>query len=230
MRIPIITLGLRLARNNYGDARALIRDRVFGLTRSIVFEAPCDSPAVSPAPPTAVTFRFGSATELHGFTPEAHEYGEAERQFGFERLGRGDSLIVGESGGDVVFYAWLMYGQMDLDQNVCIPIGPEYAYSYKVFTVESARGLRICAAYYRHITDFLRQQGYRRLICRIAPGNTASIHAHTRVGFEPTGLLWKVAFAGRTFYWANREMRARLEPWISRAYFDHRGLLLKHDE
>lgn len=84
--------------------RAKVRDRVLRLTQSIMFEAQCDRVAAFQPPAVAVAFRFGGPAELRAFTRQAHEYGEAEKRFGLQRLERGDSLIVGESGGFVLFW------------------------------------------------------------------------------------------------------------------------------
>ncbi|HLK48886.1 MAG TPA: hypothetical protein VKT49_12165 [Bryobacteraceae bacterium] len=142
---------------------------------------------------------------------ELHDYGAAERRFSIERIEAGDSLILGEWGGGVVFYGWVMYGQMDLDQNVPLPIAPNAAYSYKLFTVPNARGLGICAAYYYFIASTLEARGYDRLICRIAPGNRPSVRSHIRVGFQPRGTLWKLVAARHAFYFGDRPMRSWLQ-------------------
>lgn len=219
---------LRNVRHGCGRVYELIHDHACGLTRSIVFRTVCDEspPLLSPPP---VSFRVGGPDDLEQFTQETHEYGEAEKQFGFQRLSRGDLLIVGECGGAVVFYAWLMCRQMDLDQNVCIPIRPDAAYSYKVFTVARARGLHICAAYYRFIKDFLRPRGYGHMVCRIIPGNTASVRAHMRVGFQRSGIVYRQVLAGRAIYWADGGMRSLLPPTVRQAYFSSRGFLLRHN-
>lgn len=220
---------LAALRHRSGRAYTLVRDHVLGVTRSVVFQVSCDSNA-GLSESSLVTFRRGGRADLEAFTEETHDYGKAEKKFGFERLERGDSLMIGESGGGVVFYAWLMYGQMDLDEDVCIPITPEAAYSYRVFTIQHARGLRVCAAYYTFLKKFLAGRGYGRLICRITPHNTASIRAHARVGFKRCGLLWKVVTPGHAFYHANAEMQAWLPEVAAARYFDHHGWLKKHEE
>jgi hypothetical protein len=219
---------LTLLRRRCGRACTLVRDHVFGFTRTIFFEVGGDSGAGLPSS-SPLAFRFGGAADLNAFTQETHEYGETEKQFGFERLDRGDSLIIGESDGTVVFYAWLMYAQVDLDQNVLVPVWPEAAYSYRVFTVERARGLGICAAYYAHIQKLLWKQGYRRLICRISPGNAPSIRAHARVGFRQRGFLWTLIAAGHEFYYADAALRTWLPAVVSAGYFSRSGFLRKHD-
>ena len=111
----------------------------------------------------------------------------------------------------MVFYAWQMYGQMDLDQGVCLPLPSDIAYSYKVFTVPSARRLSICSAYYDYIKALLERQGYRRLICRVDPTNEPSLRAHLRAGFRHQGSLWKFVVPAATMYYADRPLRAWFE-------------------
>jgi len=219
---------LTLLQRRCGHACTLVRDHVFGITRTIFFEVGVGSGTGLPSS-ARPAFRFGSAADLKTFNQETYEYGKTEKQFGFERLDRGDSLIIGESNGAVVFYAWLMYAQVDLGQNVLVPVWSEAAYSYRVFTVERARGLGICAAYYAHIQTLLWKQGYRRLICRISPWNSQSLRAHTRVGFQRRGLLWRLITAGHETYYADGAMRAWLPPVISADYFSRSGFLRKYD-
>lgn len=212
-----------------GNATESVREHVCGITRSIVFECPCVGRAV-PDRPADLKFRLGGPSDLQALSADLHEYGAAEKRFGFHRIEQGDSLIIGESGGDVVFYAWLMYGKMDVDMGVIVPLDEKVAYSYKVFTVAHARGLRICSAYYSHIQAWLCTQGYDRLICRIAAGNTPSVHAHARAGFQQVGRLWKVVLAGCPVYWVDFPVRQALPSLCSAGYFSSWGVLLRHEK
>lgn len=213
-----------LFRQACGRAHTAVQDHIFGITRTILFEAGCEGGNASDAPPF-VAFRFGGKVDLAAFTKNTHDYTQAQKQFGLERLNAGDSLIVGEYEREIVFYAWLMYGKADLDQRAFVPLLPNIAYSYRVFTVRRARGLRICSAYYRHVGNLLWQQGYHRMICRIAPGNEASIRAHKRVGFQPHGLLWKLMIAGHAFFYADPVSRAWWPTVATAVSFGRYGVL-----
>lgn len=218
---------LSVLRRRFGNGRQFLKDSVFGITRSIVFESPCDHDAFV-APPGDLSFRFGSAADLSRLSQDLHEYGAEEKQFGFERLRQGDSLVLGESAGEVMFYAWLMYGQMEVDEGMFVPLAGDVAYSYKVFTVARARGLRICSAYYSHIRRLLHAQGRDRLICRVTIGNISSIRAHMRTGFQPAGRLWKLVLGHQRLYRADVAMRAWLPTVCPSGYFSARGFLLGH--
>lgn len=220
---------LSLLRHRCGNARQFVRDHVCGVTRAILFETACDEDPVSTAT-GVVRFQLGSSSDLSELSENPYEYGAAEKQFCFERLRRGDSLVLGKSGGEIVFYAWLMYRQMDVDVGVLVPLARDVAYSYKVFTVAHARGNRICSTYYSHIKRVLRAQGYARLICRITTGNTPSIHAHMRAGFQPTGQLRKLVLGGWPLYQADVAMRTWLPSVCPSGYFSSRGFLQRHEE
>ncbi len=203
------------------------RRHVFSLTRCTMFEVECGYDVPLPNPPK-IDFRFGSRNDVRTFDLAHHEYGAAEREFGLERMDQEDSLVVGESNGEVVFYAWLMYGQIDLDQRVYIPCFQEIAYSYKVFTVESARGRHICAAYYSFIKKRLLEAGYSRLVCRIAPANTASIRAHVGTGFRPVGRLWTMVVPGCRLFAVDAEMRSWLQRSSASSDLSRRRVLVWH--
>jgi hypothetical protein len=212
-------------RHGCADAYTLIRDQGFSVTRTTVFERQTAESMVRPVAP--VSFRFGGAGDILSLTKEDHDYGAAEKRFSLERLEAGDALVIGEWERGVVFYGWLMYAQMDLDQSVPMPLSPDAAYSYKLFTVPRARGLRICAGYYHFVAAALAERGYHRLICRIAPGNCSSIRGHIRVGFQPRGTLWKFVAARHAFYFADRPMRSWLQTIIPSGHVSGARLLRK---
>lgn len=220
---PLVS-GLGLIRKLCGGAHTLVQDHVLGFTRTILFEAACDDRGDLHSPP-CVAFRFGNESDLAVFTQETHDYSPAQKQFGFKHLKAGDSLIVGEYKGAVAFYGWLMYGKADLDQDVLAPVLPDIAYCYRLFTVRGLRGLRICGSYYTYIKPLLRQQGYHRLICRIAPRNEASIRAHERAGFQRRGVLWKVTVPGHSFYYADPLARLWWPAASEAACFSRHGIL-----
>lgn len=218
---------LAAARHGCGQAYTAVRDRGFSVTRTTVFERElAGDSSVSLAGPA--TFRFGTADDLMSLTQKTHDYGPAEKRFGLERLEQGDSLVLGEWDGALVFYGWLMYGQMDLDQNVPLPTVPDAAYSYKLFTVPQARGLRICAGYYSFVESWLEQRGYGRLICRISPGNDPSIRGHLRVGFRPCGTLWKLVALRQAYYFADESMRSWLGSLSPEGRLAGWGFLRRH--
>jgi len=87
--------------------------RVGSLRRKLVFES-----ATVEAPPSGATvpvaFRFGAAADLDALASPEYSYDNSARAFGLERMRAGDRLVIGESAGRIVFYAWIMFGQMDM--------------------------------------------------------------------------------------------------------------------
>ncbi|MBS1860018.1 MAG: hypothetical protein JST11_31905 [Acidobacteria bacterium] len=196
-------------RHRLGNAHTVFQERVLSFSRSIVFESPCREADTAEAA-SLVAFRFGSAADLSALREHEHDYSPAAKRFGFERLDEGDSIVVGESAGAILFYAWLMYRQIELDEGVCVPVAPGMVYSYKVFTAANARGRGICGAYYRFIRPLLAREGFSRLSCRVLAQNKASLHAHCRAGFVARGTFCRLLAAGSVLYRAD----ARLCPWL----------------
>jgi hypothetical protein len=177
---PLLRLGARMA----------------SVRRKLLFECPTDDarPVSSPA-----TFRYGDTVDLHALAAPEYEYDEAARAFGGERRAAGDRLIIGESAGRIVFYAWIMYGRMDMGLRDYKPLRPDQAYTYKLYTVADARGQRICPAYYEWLKCELRLAGFRSVFAWIEAGNRASIRAHERAGFRKAGTIWHARFLFRSY-------------------------------
>jgi hypothetical protein len=172
--------------------------RVGSFRRKLVFES-----ATAEAHPAAaivpVAFRFGSSADLAALASPEYSYDTAARAFGLERLSAGDRLVICESAGRIVFYAWVMFGQMDMGIRDFAPLPPDCAYTYKLFTIPDFRGRRICPTYYTFIRRELRGLGYRRLFAWVEAGNRSSIRAHTRAGFRIAGCIWHVRFLSRSY-------------------------------
>jgi hypothetical protein len=168
------------------------------LRRKLVFES-----ATVEAHPSAaavpVAFRYGGAADLDALASPEYSYDTAARDFGLERLRAGDRLVIGESAGRIVFYAWVMFGHMDMGIRDFAPLPPDCAYTYKLFTIPDSRGRRICPAYYTFIRRELRGLGYRRLFAWVEAGNRSSIRAHTRAGFRIAGCIWHLRFLFRSY-------------------------------
>lgn len=167
--------------------------------RKLLFE--CDLDDLHPASATiSVTFRFGGASDLMALSAPEFGYSPAAREFGLERLHAGDRFVVCESAGQVVYYAWVMFGQLDLSCRNYVPLSLSRAYTYKLFTVPAFRGKRICPAYYSFLKRELRGLGVRSVLAWVEAGNRASIHAHLRAGFQCVGTIWHFRLLARPFF------------------------------
>jgi hypothetical protein len=173
--------------------------RICSMRRKLLFAVPLEH-GPEPAAAVPVAFRYGDAHDLDSLTAPEYAYSDDVRPFGHERLRAGDRLVLGESSGRVVFYAWVMFGQMDLSCRNYAPLPPDSAYTYKLFTLADCRGQRICPAYYWWIKRELRAMGYSRLLAWVEAGNDASIRAHTRAGFRRVGCIWHFRFFFRSYF------------------------------
>jgi ribosomal protein S18 acetylase RimI-like enzyme len=179
---PILRLGARIA----------------SFRRKMIFES-ATADVLSSTAAVPVTFRYGDAADLQTLAAPEYRYDAAALRFGLERLRAGDRLVLGENAGRVVFYAWVMFGQMDMGLGEYAPLSSDRAYTYKLFTVADARGQGICPAYYVFLKRELRALGYRRVLAWVEHANYASIRAHTRAGFEIVGCIWHVRFLFRSY-------------------------------
>ena len=192
--------------------------------RKFLFEADLDR-IESTRPAINVRYRMGGEADLRRFNYEVHGYDRAAREFGLERLAAGDRLIVGDAPSGVAFYAWLMFGQMDLGLRAYRRIPVHSAYTYKLFTVASYRGLRICPAYYAWLKDALASSGtalgglpyeVRRVISWVEAGNGASIRVHERSGFHRIGSICHVQLLFRNYFCiAGHFLSSQANPGVS---------------
>jgi L-amino acid N-acyltransferase YncA len=167
--------------------------------RKVLFEGGLDDPSPSTAA-IPVTWRFGGEADLAAMTAPEFGYSAEAREFGMERLRAGDRFVLCESGGRVVFYAWVMFGQLDLSCRNYVALERDRAYTYKLYTVPSFRGRRICLAYYSFLKRELRAMGFRSVMAWVAAGNRASLRAHERAGLRPVGTIWHWRLAGRPYF------------------------------
>jgi len=167
--------------------------------RKILFESGLDDPRPAAAS-LAVSFRYGGEADLAALTAPEFGYSAAARAFGRERLRAGDRFVLCEAEGRVVFYAWVMFRQLDLSCGNYVPLSADRAYTYKLYTVPAYRGLRICPAYYSFLKRELRAMGYGRVLAWVEAGNRASIRAHTRAGFQPVGTIWHFRLLGQSYF------------------------------
>jgi hypothetical protein len=170
--------------------------RIASVRRKLLFEcATNDERDVS----AAVAFRYGGAGDLDRLAAPEYQYDSSARGFGLERLAAGDRLVLGEVDGRVVFYAWVMYGQMDMGLRDYKALRPDQAYTYKLFTVGDCRGRRICPAYYEWLKRELGAAGFSKVLAWVEAGNRASIRAHERAGFRQAGTIWHARFLFRSY-------------------------------
>lgn len=173
--------------------------RICSVRRKVLFVSTLDDRAPADAA-VPVTFRFGDASDLESLAAPEYAYSGEARVFGRERLRAGDRLVLCESAGRVVFYAWVMFGQMDLSCRNYVPLPADCVYTYKLYAIPECRGQRICPAYYSWIKRQARALGYGRLLAWVEAGNLASIRTHTRAGMRRAGVIWHFRFLFRSYF------------------------------
>lgn len=187
--------------------RNAVRDHVFWVRQKKILETDLSAVAES-APVAAVQYRFGSELDIGKLTEVDHEYNDEARAYALERLRHGDRVVLGELNGELVFYGWLMFSAMDLDYRNYVPLPPEYAYCYKLFTLKHLRGKKILPGFYSFLKKSLPVMGYRKLVCWVYSDNHASLRSHRNVGFKATGTIYNVRVVNRLFLASSRGPQA----------------------
>jgi GNAT superfamily N-acetyltransferase len=156
-------------------------------------------------------FRPGNEDDLMQLSQGTHDYDAAAREFGMERLQAGDSLTLAESGNEVVFYSWLMFGQLDMGMRRYLPIAADTACVYRLFTVAACRGRRLAPAWFWFIRERLRQRNLRRVVAWVEARNLASRRSFESAGFRRIGYIWHVQFLFRIYFFVSPSLSARLQ-------------------
>lgn len=187
--------------------------RIFVIRRKIVFEAALDEIRWIAAR-TRVNYRFGDASDLARLSPDHHAYDAAAKRYSSERLAAGDKLILGETGRQVAFYGWAMFGRIDLGVRNLFSVGEDTVASYRLFTVESQRGNRLCSAYFSFLEEEMRKRGIRRIVSWVEAHNRSSLRVHDSIGFRRIGSIWHARLLSRSFFFMPRNTRARLRSTV----------------
>lgn len=180
---------------------------LFQPQRKIVFSARLEE-LRDTAASIDVEFRYATREDLLGLDGAEYGYSETARQFGMERMAAGDRMVLGIHGGKVVYFGWLMFGQMDLSFRNYYSLSRRTAYAYKLYTHPQYRGKKICPAFYAHLKRTLPGQGYERVMCWVASSNEASIRTHKSAGLKEAGSFWQLRVLGSLRFVFDRRMRS----------------------
>jgi hypothetical protein len=141
-----------------------------------------------------VVFRPGSPEELNSLATPEFGYDQEGFQFSVGRFRAGDTVVLGLVNDQIVFYCWVMFGQMDIGRGDYLPIPSDTAYPYKGFTRAEFRGARILPAFFTYLRGMLQANGYKRIVTWADLQNRASIRSQQRAGLRKAGLVWHVRF------------------------------------
>ena len=179
------------------------------IRRKFVYEADLDE--LRPAEPRiSARFRLGDRNDVLRMSEAVHDYDMLAQEFALERLRAGDRLTLAESGNQIVFYSWLMFGQLDVGMRRYLPLSADTAYLYRLFTVAAYRGRRLSPAYFWLIREQLRQQNMRRVVSWVEARNLVSRRVFEAAGFRQIGCIWHVQFLFRSYFFVPPTLRARL--------------------
>lgn len=176
------------------------------LRRHFVLAA--DVSNLAEAPSRAVFTRIGEVEIDEAL--DLSEETEDERCLMQHRLNCGHWCVAGRIDGELAFYAWVMFGEMEIGARV-VSVPDAYAYSYKVFTARRFRRQGLASAYFAFLKHELsknervltsvssnpyevsrRPATRRHLLTTVASDNVASRGLHERCGFSSFGTVWTV--------------------------------------
>ncbi|MDX1387634.1 MAG: hypothetical protein R3344_00480 [Acidobacteriota bacterium] len=160
------------------------------------FEAELAAPRGAPEPRVAVELRTGTARDLETFADVfAIEGHDPERLRG--NLARGETLVLGFVGDDLVHYSWTAFSTAWIDEiGVTLKLGPGESYGYDAFTIRQWRGRGIQPAASAFKTALERSRGYTRHISYARADNRPALRTMQKLGRKRTRTVWQVSLFG----------------------------------
>ena len=135
---------------------------------------------------------------------------EDERCLMHHRWNCGHWCVAGRVDGELAFYSWVMFGEMEIGTRV-VSVPEAYVYSYKVFTARRFRRQGLASAYFAFLKHELsknervlttassnpyalsrRPATRQHLLTTVAADDVASRGLHERCGFSSFGTVWTV--------------------------------------
>ena len=156
-------------------------------------------------PRVALRYRFGDRQDLRALAGHP-DYGHDSLPYLEGRLTAGDRLVMGEQEGELVLTAWVMTGHMELGDLV-IALPSDYAYNYKIYTVEKFRRQGATLGLWKFLRQTLPDHGIQHLMSTVIVDNTQSLHAHARAGFCPIGTFLELHLGDRSCYVLSGKLR-----------------------
>ncbi len=101
------------------------------------------------------------------------------------RLEQGRVLFVVKEDEKMAFYQWLEFTKVDIPYiDLSFSIPDDTAYMAYIYTVPDYRGKGIASNAKPLVLNYLREQGYRRILLVITPENAASQRVNKKAGFK----------------------------------------------
>lgn len=132
------------------------------------------------------------------------------KPFGIEeveaRLKIGHLLFMATRGDAIIGFSWIATNVIEVPYfHATIHLNQDEAITYNVYVVEEYRGRRVNESLQGYAFHYLKNRGYRRVLCYIHSDNKSSARSFSRLGFKTIGELVYVILLGFEFRWHNLE-------------------------
>ena len=181
--------------------RALARLGVY--RRLLLIERRLDQPIPDLPLPASIAMRLLGPDDIPAYLAFRPDQRAEEIA---ERLARGHWCLAAWRDGRVVSAAWGAPGRAPLEYlDWDLPLAPDEAYSYDLYTAPAARGRGMTPATRAPHLLLARDRGYRRLLATLLPENRRALRTPEQLGYRVIGRLGYVG-VGR---WRRRFCRLR---------------------
>lgn len=141
----------------------------------------------------------------------AFEITPYEHQDSRRIMAEGDQLLVGEIDGRIVSFHFIRFECFDAAGGIQVALPADTVYAFRGTVPKPLRSHGVASTAMAHITDIMKQEGYRRLVFEVYPQNIAQRRAVTKIGSEHLGTYHNF----RYLKWNNGRMRRHLNQMIA---------------
>lgn len=141
----------------------------------------------------------------------AFEISPYEHQDSRRIMAEGDQLLVGEIDGQIVSFHFIRFNCFDAAGGIRVDLPADTVYAFRGTVPKSLRSKGVASTAMAHITDIMKQAGYRRLVFEVYPQNIAQRRAVTKIGSQRLGTYFNFRFLKSN----KGRMRRRLNQMIA---------------
>ena len=169
-----------------GDVSKRLAVKLFAFRVEIFYLLSRDQ-VIQIKPTVLVNYRLGTVDDIRNLNASEFDYNEASIAYSNKRLVANDAFVLGEVDGQVAFYCWISFGQIQAAADLFWPTSKDMACIYKVFTHRSYRGKSIYPASYKFIISLAKQRGINHFTTYSKDINLRSRRSIEKVGYEEYG-------------------------------------------
>jgi len=141
----------------------------------------------------------------------AFEITAYERRDSRRIMTEGDQLLVGEIDGRIVSFHFIRFDRFVAAGGIQVDLPPDTVYAFRGTVPKELRSQGVASTAMAHITDIMKQAGYRRLVFEVYPENIAQRRAVAKIGSEQLGTYFNFRYLKRN----KGRMRRRLNKMIA---------------